>query len=57
MHLLRYLPNLFDPEMVGKMSIEELESIAGEDEMKVAKRKELEACIEALKGSLKDLRK
>jgi hypothetical protein len=56
-HVLRGLPGLFSPETVAAYTDHELQRIAGEDEARIAKRKQLQDLHENLNAALRDLRK
>lgn len=56
-HILRGLPGLFSPETVAAYTDDQLQRIAGEDEIRVAKRKHLQQLHENLNAALRDLRK
>ena len=56
-HILRELPSLFSPETVAAYTEHELQRIAGEDEARIAKRKQLQGLHENLNSALRDLRK
>ena len=55
--MLRGLPSLFSPETVAGYTDNELERIAGEEEARIAKRKQLSDLHENLNAALRDLRR
>ena len=56
-NVLRGLPDLFSPETVAAYTDHELKQIAGEDEARIAKRKQLQELHENFNAALRDLRK
>jgi len=56
-HLVRGLPNAFEPETVIMLGEDELRRIAAEPANNAERRKELQGLLESLNGSLEDLQK